>query len=199
MSGFEIITITLSFILGLGVAHILRSVAHVIREKDLTALHWIPISVAGMILIFQIQFWFALVIVNALIVEWSWAYYGVMLLAAILIFLAGATVLPQPGSASFSTLLDDFHRRGRVGLLFTALYLLTWIVLGIMVSAEAPIVAVLHLAAVNGGMSVMLVWAYQTNSDRVRSVLHILLMFGMIYGLMTVWTPPDFTNPFYAD
>lgn len=66
MSGFEIITITFSFILGLGVAHILRTAAFVIRERKQIHLHWIPISVAIMILLFQVQFWFALVIVDTL-------------------------------------------------------------------------------------------------------------------------------------
>ena len=34
MSGFELITITFSFVLGLGVAQILSSVAYVVREKE---------------------------------------------------------------------------------------------------------------------------------------------------------------------
>ena len=46
MSGFEILTITFSFIVGLGVAQVLRSVAHVVREKGQIRLHWIPFSVA---------------------------------------------------------------------------------------------------------------------------------------------------------
>jgi len=44
VSGFEILTITFSFIVGLGVAQVLRSVAYVLREKGQIRLHWIPFS-----------------------------------------------------------------------------------------------------------------------------------------------------------
>ena len=50
MSGFEIITITFSFILGLGVTLILRSIRYAVRERDEIGLHWIPLSVAVIIL-----------------------------------------------------------------------------------------------------------------------------------------------------
>ena len=95
MSGFEILTITFSFIVGLGVAQVLRSVAYIVRESRQISLHWIPFSVEAMILFFQVQFWFGLAVINSLMVQWSWPVYGVMLLLAIVIFLSGATVLPH--------------------------------------------------------------------------------------------------------
>lgn len=67
MSGIEIITITFSFIVGLGMAQILRSVAFVVREGGPHRLHWIPFTVAGIVVIFQVQFWFGLTAVNSLI------------------------------------------------------------------------------------------------------------------------------------
>ena len=71
MSGFEIITITFSFILGLGVTQILRSVAYVAREKEQYRLHWIPLSMAAVVLLFQVQFWFALVVVDSFLDQWN--------------------------------------------------------------------------------------------------------------------------------
>ena len=72
MSGFEILTITFPFIIGLGVAQVLRSVAYVVREKDQIRLHWIPFSLAALIIFFHIQFWLGLAVVNSLIEQWSW-------------------------------------------------------------------------------------------------------------------------------
>ncbi len=40
MSGFEILTITFSFIVGLGVAQVLRAVAFVVRERGQIRLHF---------------------------------------------------------------------------------------------------------------------------------------------------------------
>ena len=132
MSGFEILTITFSFIVGLGVAQVLRSVAYVVREKGQIRLHWIPFSVAALILFFHIQFWFGLAVVNTFIVQWSWPVYGLMLMLAIFIFLSGATVLPPLTSLGERELLEDFETRGRISLIFLAFYLVGWIGVGIM-------------------------------------------------------------------
>jgi hypothetical protein len=132
MSGFEIITITFSFILGLGMTQILRSVAYVVRERGQYRLHWNPFSVAALILTFQIQFWFAFVIVDSFLDQWSWPVYSVLLFLAIVIFLSGATVLPPSGSSKTSNLMEDFETRGKISLLFFASYFIGWIVIAIM-------------------------------------------------------------------
>lgn len=131
MSGFELLTITFSFIVGLGVAQVLRSVAYVVREYNQISLHWIPFSVAAIVLFFQVQFWFGLAVVNSLMVQWSWPVYILMLLLAIFIFLAGATVLPHSlSSLGERGLKEDFETRGRISLVFLALYLVGWIGVG---------------------------------------------------------------------
>ena len=113
MSGFEILTITFSFIVGLGMAQVLRSVGHVIRERDRISLHWIPFSAAVLILFFQIQFWFGLAVINSLLEQWAWPVYSLVLSLAVLIFLAGATVLPPPGTpVDQRNLLDEVKHGG---------------------------------------------------------------------------------------
>jgi hypothetical protein len=82
MSGIETITITFSFILGLGVAHILESVAYAVRERARYRLHWIPLSTAALVLVFQVQFWFALIIVDSFLEHWNWPVYCVLLFLA---------------------------------------------------------------------------------------------------------------------
>jgi len=191
VSGFEIITITFSFILGLGVAHILSSVASVVREKDQIQLHWIPISVATIVLLFQVQFWFALVIVDALVGQWSWTVYGVLLILAIMIFLSGATVLPPSGSSRTCSLIEDFATRGKISLVFLALYLLGWIVVAIMFWT----VEFVHLVIVNSAMAATATVAFLARKRKSQSVLHGMLIVMMIYGLVTVWTPPSFEEP----
>ena len=191
MSGFEILTITFSFIVGLGVAQVLRSVAFVLREKDQVRLHWIPFVVAAIILFFQIQFWFGLVVVNSLQDQWTWLVYSLMLLLAILIFLGGATVLPPVTAIGERDLIDDFDTRGRISLLFLALYLIGWIAVGVLFWVPS----LWHLALVNGSMSIALILAYLAPSARTRTGLHIILIAMTVYGALTVWTTPSLEVP----
>lgn len=192
MSGFEILTITFSFIVGLGVAQVLRSMAYVVREYKQISLHWIAFSVAAMILFFQVQFWFGLAVVNSLMDQWSWPVYGLMLLLAIFIFLSGATVLPHSlSSLGGRGIKEDFETRGRVSLVFLALYLVGWIGVGILFWTPA----MWHLVLVNGLMAITLVFAYAAPSARARTALHLVLIAMTVYGALTVWTTPSLEMP----
>jgi hypothetical protein len=192
VSGFEILTITFSFIVGLGVAQVLRSVAYVVRESRQISLHWIPFSVAAMILFFQVQFWFGLVVVNSLIVQWSWPVYGLMLLLAIFIFLSGATVLPHSlTSLGERGLKEDFETRGRISLVFLALYLVGWIGVGIMFWKPE----FWQLALVNGLFAFIAIFIYGSPNARVRTILHLVLIAMTVCGALTVWTTPSLEMP----
>ena len=192
MSGFEILTITFSFIVGLGVAQVLRSVAYVVREKGQIRLHWIPFSVAALVLFFQIQFWFGLAVINSLIVQWSWPVYGLMLMLAIFVFLSGATVLPHSlTSLGERDLMEDFETRGRISLVFLALYLVGWIGVGIMFWKPE----MWHLVLVNGLMAIVLLLTYGAPNTRARTALHLVLIAMTIYGALTVWTTPSLEMP----
>lgn len=191
MSNFEILTITFSFIVGLGVAQVLRSVAYVVREKGQIRLHWIPFSVAALILFFQIQFWFGLAVINSLMDQWSWPVYSLVLILAFLVFLSGATVLPPLTVLGQRGLIEDFETRGRISLVFLALYLVGWIGVGIMFWKPE----FWHLVLVNGLMAIVLIFTYVASSARVRTGLHLVLIAMTIYGALTVWTTPNLEMP----
>jgi len=187
MSGFEIITITFSFILGLGMTQILRAVAYVVREREQYRLHWIPLSVAALILTFQIQFWFGLVIVDSFLEQWSWPVYSVLLFLAIVIFLSGATVLPPSGSSKTSNLMEDFETRGKISLLFFASYFIGWNVIAVMFWS----LDFVPLFIVNLGMATVAVVAFYAQSPRIRSLLHGGIIVLALYGLAFVWATPS--------
>jgi hypothetical protein len=187
MSGLEIITITFSIILGLGVTQILGCVAYVVREKEQHRIHWIPLSVAVLVLLFHVQFWFALVIVDSFLDKWNWTVYSVLLFLAIVIFLSGATVLPSPGSSRSSDLIEDFDARGKISLIFFALYFVGWIVIAIMFWSERFI----SLVIANSVMATTSLIAYRAQHPHVRSLLHGILIVVTFYGLMYVWATPN--------
>ncbi len=189
MSGFEILTITFSFVVGLGVAQVLRSVGYVIRERETVQLHWVPFSVAALILFFQVQFWFGLAVINSLLERWAWPIYGMVFLAAVLIFLAGATVLPPPTQIGERSLMQDFRSRGRTSLLFLGAYLIAWIGLGIMFWRPE----FWHLVLVNGVYAAVCVLAYAQQGGRIWT--HVVLLALTAYGAVTVWTTPSLQMP----
>ena len=188
MSALEVITITFSIILGLGVTKILERVAHVVREREQHQLHWIPLSMAALILVFQVQFWFALVIVDSFLDKWNWTVYSVLLFLAGVIFLSGATVLPSAGSSRSSNLIEDFNARGKVSLIFFALYFIGWIVVAIIFWTTADFIS---LVVVNLVMATTSVVAYRARHTHFRSLLHGMLIAITFYGLIYVWATPS--------
>lgn len=191
MSGFEIITITFSFVVGLGMAQVLRSVGFVVREHGPFRLHWIPFSVAGIVVFFQVQFWFGLTVINSLMDHWSWPVYGLMLVLAMVIFLAAATVLPPLNKVGERDLIEDYSDRGRISLLFIAAYLLGWIGVGIVFWRPE----FWQLIVVNGVWSAIALVAYRAKNVRLRSALHVALIILTIVGAQTVWTAPNLQMP----
>ena len=187
MSGFELVTITFSFVLGLGVAQILSAAASAVRERHDHPLHWKPFLFAFCIFVLHVQFWFALVIVDSFLDKWNWTVYSVLLFLAITIFLSGATVLPSPGSSRSSNLIEDFDARGKISLICFALYFIGWIVVAIMFWSERFI----SLVIANFVMATTSVIAYRAQHPLVRSLLHGILIAVTFYGLMYVWATPN--------
>ena len=189
MSGFEIITITFSFVVGLGMAQMLRSIGYVVREREEVSWHWMPFFAAALILFFQIQFWFGLAVINSVLENWTWSVYSLVFAAAVLIFLAGATVLAPPGSPTAHRLRDDFQHRGRISLLFLAAYLVSWMGIGIMFWQPGFWL----LMVVNGTLALLLAIAYVARRWVVP--LYLVIAAVTVFGGLTVWTAPDLQMP----
>ncbi|MGD8306633.1 MAG: hypothetical protein PVF17_08265 [Ignavibacteria bacterium] len=127
MSQFEVIALTLSFVLGLSMSHMLWSAAAAVRARKHLQLHWLPFLWAGCIFFVHIQYWFAALAIDRVIIEWTWSWYLHMLFLGILLFASGALVLPSESQQRSGKLLDDFKEHGRLGLIPLAAYHLFWI------------------------------------------------------------------------
>ena len=126
--------------------------------------------------------------------QWSWPVYFLMLLLAIFIFLAGATVLPHSlSSLGKRGLQEDFETRGRISLIFLTFYLVGWIVVGIVFWVPQ----LWHLALVNGFYSLVALVIYGSSNPRLRILLHLVLIVVTVYGALTVWTTPSLEMPWH--
>ena len=126
MSELDIVTLTLSLILGLSVAQLLGAVAAAIRGHR-QHLNWIPITWAAAIFLYHVQFWFAIFEIGGITTTWSWDWYAPILLLAVLLFFSGALVLPSRDHEWTQGMEADFEQNGRLALIPAISYVLVWI------------------------------------------------------------------------
>lgn len=164
MSQFEIIAITLSFIVGLGIAQLLTSFSEALRSRIDHPLHWMPFAWGIPILLFSVQYWFGLFDLDSTIGDWNWFWYLQMLGTAICLFMAAALILPPREAATEGGLVRDFTTHGRYSLLALAAYLLGWIPANSIMN-DGNVLELGNIA--NAAMAVPALVAYRSRSNRV--------------------------------
>lgn len=188
MSDFELITITFSFILGLGVAQILTATSAAVRKRREHPLHWLPLAFAASIFLFHIQYWFVLFDFDLnLITQWTWLTYGPFLAVAVILFLSGGLVLPSSGTEAQGSLINDFEKNGKLSLLFLAAYILAWV----PANARANDSWLGPAVWVNIGMTVPLLATYYARNQTVRNLAAVLFFLAQAYAMLFVWSTPS--------
>ncbi len=114
MSEFEIFTVVLSFILGLGIAQILSSVVFLIHSRRDVALSWTPFLWALALFELHINFLFAAFWFYS--ADRAFVWYLLDLVSAVLLFISGGLVLPSESRALPEALDEFFDRDGRLAL-----------------------------------------------------------------------------------
>jgi len=192
MSGFELVTITFSFVIGLGVAQILSAASFAMRERRERPLHWLPLSIAGAIFLAHVQFWFALFGINTVVPEWTWTSYGPLLMLAVLLFLSGGTVLPPSGSTGSLSLLEDFETRGKLSLLLLAIYMIGWIPLNVWFDEGGPNFSWTFSGVwFNLLIATSLLVAYRAKDPTTRDSAVLIFLALQVLGVLFVWATPD--------
>ena len=131
MSVFEFLSVALSFVLGLAVTLLLTSLLAAFRARHSTKMDWLPFVWAGYALAYQFQYWWALFELSAL-PRWTVAMFGMLLLLAALLFVAGALVLPS-GSRNYPVdLRAYFETDGRWGAAALAAYNLVAVLVNVV-------------------------------------------------------------------
>ncbi len=122
MTPFEFVSVALSFVLGLGITRLLLASVHIFHTRRNVKFHWVPIVWALSIFLIQIQYWWAIFELSDRIEIWTALHFGTLLLLALMLFVAGAVVLPTTTDVDSESLLDNFDRNGRWALLFLVGY-----------------------------------------------------------------------------
>jgi hypothetical protein len=122
MTSFEYFSVALSFVLGLGVTRLLLGGVGVFRARRRQRVHWIPIVWAMSIFLAQIQYWWAVFELKELIEIWTHGAFATLLSLAVLLFIAGALILPASTNQERATLIEYFEQDGRWALLAVTAY-----------------------------------------------------------------------------
>lgn len=109
MDSFSYLSVFISLILGLGVAHLLTGAATLIRSRREIRLWWpTPLWMATTFLI-QVQTWWAMFTLRG-IQQWSFGAFLIVLMQPVAIFMMAALIVPH-GQAT--DLEQDYYREFR--------------------------------------------------------------------------------------
>ena len=183
MSQFEIITITLSFILGLSMSHLLWSAASVIRYRRELKLHWLPFAWSAAIFFVHVQYWFAALAIDLTIEGWTWSWYLQILFLGVLLFGSGALILPSESQQRHGDLIDDYREHGRLSLIPLAAYFLLWI----------PTSYRIDQATIEAGnfanllLGLLVIAAFFAKRSLIQSLTILLFSAVLVWASLFVW------------
>lgn len=192
MDQFEIVTITLSVILGLSMSHILWTGASAFRARRELKLHWLPFAWAVCIFLQHAHFWFSALSIDLELDAWTWSWYLQFLLLAVLLFAAGALILPSDSKRA-DDLLEDFQNHGRLALIPFVLYQLVWIPTNYRSTGSTELMYLFtpgNLA--NLVLITLLVIAFFAKKTIVHAAVVILFAAVLSWAQSFVWSPGVF-------
>lgn len=126
MTVFEFVAVTISLILGLGIANLLSSAVELVRRRDKVRFHWIAIFWAMIILWIHLEFWWSLFAIQQ---RTQWSHGEFLLVASFVtaLFASGSLVLPRGDDETTVDLADYFTSNGKWGVgLFGIVHLLAF-------------------------------------------------------------------------
>ena len=122
MTAFEYFSVALSFVLGLGITRLLLGALYVFRARGRQTVHWVPVVWAATIFLFQIQYWWAVFELNTLVEIWTHGVFATLLGMTLLLFVAGALILPASDDQAKEDLFEYFREDGRWALIALSAY-----------------------------------------------------------------------------
>jgi hypothetical protein len=96
---FEHLSVLISIVLGLGMAHLLWSVHRIVQARERVKLYWLTILWVAVIFVAQVEWWWASYSFQNQVTDWTFFYFLFVLASPVTLYLAAAFVLPdiEPG------------------------------------------------------------------------------------------------------
>ena len=121
MDVFSYVTATIMLIMGIGITQLLGDVVDAFRSRQIYRLQWIPMTWAAIVFAWQMQFLWAILELEALQADWTAFEFAILLILALLLFIAGSLVVPRASDESPDA-YEQFHQDGRWTLLVLSVF-----------------------------------------------------------------------------
>lgn len=108
MSLFEFVLVMVSLVLAIGVTHLLREIASIVRHRDTLTVHWIPLAWIATLFLYSVSYWWALWDFQSL--TWTFPGYFFLLVAPTLLYIAISLLVSADVAVPGTSLLDSFER-----------------------------------------------------------------------------------------
>lgn len=172
MDTFNWITATIGMVLALGMTRLLSSGVCMFRSRHRATLHWVPLVWAFCIFFSMIDFsWDLHEASNGAIAKWDFDRALILLIFALVLFLAGGLILPQQELSAGDSLKDEFAQDGRWALTFLAVFDLLCIEYDWYQWRVSP---VSWEGALNFALAMLALCAIKTSSPKLEAVATIL-------------------------
>ncbi|WP_456451322.1 hypothetical protein [Hydrogenimonas sp.] len=124
MDIFSFVVSALLLVLGLGITQLLEDAVSTFRTRHKMKMDWIPWVWAGVVFVWQMQVVWAVFELSRLIEVWSAARFVLLLSMALLLYVAGALVVPKTEDDQGADAWEQFRQDGRWALVALALFFL---------------------------------------------------------------------------
>jgi hypothetical protein len=188
VSIFDFVAVALSLILGLGVTRLLESGIDLFRSRKARRLHWLPVLWALAVLVQQLQFWWAMYELQHMAYI-DVAIFGLLVLLAMLLFVAGALILPGANPESPEDLLDYFTVDGAWGVAAVGAYHLVAILANLFLYGIGWSEPIVWIGLACGVLAFVIAF---TGSRSLQAVLSVV-WFGLLVLGLIVATLPTYT------
>ncbi len=122
MDSFRWLAVALSILLGLGVTRLLSALIDVFRSRSQAGPDWVPLTWAGCIFLWQIQYWWAIEELPSLVKVWTMGSFLILVGLALLLFAAASLILPAARLGAGEGYRAEFERDGRWALVALSAY-----------------------------------------------------------------------------
>ena len=123
MDAFSYLVVLVSVVVGLALAHLLAGVAAMVRARARITVYWPLAAQMALLFLLQVQMWWAFFGLHG-VRMWSFPKFLVVLMQAVLVYLATAILVPEIRESGRVDLKECYYREARwyfTGLLLVVL------------------------------------------------------------------------------
>ncbi|MEP6491885.1 MAG: hypothetical protein ABJF01_04365 [bacterium] len=105
---FNYLAVLISIILGLGITHLLSGLGRLMQTRQRVRLYWPTIAWVGLLLVVQVQTWWAMFGLRGM-QRWTFIGFVLVLLQPIVLYLLAALILPEASSETADDLRANYY------------------------------------------------------------------------------------------